>query len=141
MNRSFRNNNIKTGDRVLIHSTFVEFHDIMYPPERDCVGKEGNVVLVNKDYYKYSKSLDEFDYTVSVVVDGALNHIDSQYLEVLDSEGVWSASFIPQYAFTLLFSAMLYTLMNPDSVEYVDVVYNHLIIAFVVTAIARYVMR
>lgn len=141
MTRSFRNNNIKTGDRVLIHSTPVGFNSILHP-EREYVGKEGNVVVVNKDSYEYSKSLDEFDYTVTVVVDGAINFIDSQYLEVIESKGVWTASFIVQYLFVTLFGMWLSILIMPESSAYgMEFVYTHAVIAFVITTISRYVWR
>jgi len=139
MTRSFRNDNIKTGNRVLIHSTPVEFHSILRP-ERERVGRECNVLSVDKD--RHSRATEEFDYTVTVLVDGVINFIDSQYLEVIESKGVWTASFIIQYLFITMFGMWFSILISPESSDYgIGFVYTHAVIAFVVTTISRYIQR
>jgi len=139
MTRSFRNNNIKTGDRVLIHSTPVEFHSNLHP-EREYVGRGCTVLSVEKD--RHSRATEEFDYTVVVSIDNAIDFIDSQYLEVIESKGVWTASFIPQYLFITLFGMWLHISINPESSAYgIGFVYTHAVIAFVITTISRYLWR
>ena len=139
MTRSFRNNNIKSGDRVLIHSTPVEFHGILHP-EREYAGRECTVLSVEKD--RHSRATEEFDYTVVVSIDNAIDFIDSQYLEVIESKGVWTASFIPQYLFITMFGMWLSILISPESSAYgMEFVYTHAVVAFVITTISRYLWR
>lgn len=124
---------------MLIHSTPVEFHSILHP-EREYAGRECTVLSVEKD--RHSRETEEFDYTVVVSIDNAIDFIDSQYLEVIESKGVWTASFIPQYLFITMFGMWLSILISPESSAYgMEFVYTHAVVAFVITTISRYIRR